>query len=91
MARDDGYREAEKRIEATRRSGKTELDLSDLELTELPESLGQLAQLQRLDVDNNQLTALPEPAIRIVTSVRRLNSLFPCSTRSRRPSSSLSS
>ena len=60
MARDDGYREAEKRIEATRRSGKTELDLSDLELTELPESLGQLAQLQRLDVDNNQLTALPE-------------------------------
>ena len=60
MARDDGYREAERRIEAARRSGETALDLSGLKLTALPESLGQLTQLQGLFLDNNWLTALPE-------------------------------
>ena len=60
MARDDRWREAEKRIEAARRSGETALDLSRLKLTALPESLGQLARLERLSLHSNQLTALPE-------------------------------
>ena len=49
-----------RRIEAARQSHATVLDLSALELEALPESLGQLTQLQQLHVWNNQLTALPE-------------------------------
>jgi len=67
MARDEPYQRAERKIEKARRSGTKELDLSaawdttDSEkLTELPESLGQLTQLQKLELSNNQLTALPE-------------------------------
>ena len=37
-----------------------ELDLSDNQLTSLPESIGDLAQLKELDLGNNQLTSLPE-------------------------------
>ena len=60
MARDEAYRAAEQEIEAARRSGAKELDLSQMQLTELPEALGQLSQLQGLYLDHNQLTALPE-------------------------------
>src|SRR6185503_20947453 len=66
MARDAAYREAEKKIEEARQSGATELDLSGKwneespKLTELPESLSQLTQLQSLDLGNNRVTALPE-------------------------------
>jgi hypothetical protein len=85
MVRDQAYREAEKRIEAARRSGAKELDLSNKldipddvkptelpktlrqrtelmilnRLTTLPESLGQLTQLQSLGLNYNQLTDLP--------------------------------
>jgi internalin A len=59
MAKDGAYQKAEQRIAEARRTGARELNLSGLELTELPESLGQLTQLQTLDVSNNQLTALP--------------------------------
>ncbi|MGZ8923967.1 MAG: leucine-rich repeat domain-containing protein, partial [Methylosarcina sp.] len=34
--------------------------VSDNQLTVLPESLGQLSQLQELNVSDNQLSALPE-------------------------------
>ena len=37
-----------------------ELDLSDNQLTSLPERIGDLAQLKKLDLGNNQLTSLPE-------------------------------
>jgi len=60
MARDQAYLQAEKKIEEARRSGTTELDLWQMKLTELPESLGQLAKLQNLNLSLNQLTSLPE-------------------------------
>lgn len=67
MARDAAYRKAEEKIEQARRTGATELDLSvawddkkSPKLTELPESLGHLTQLQSLNLSRMQLTALPE-------------------------------
>src|SRR5574341_419688 len=65
MARDKAYREAEKKIEEARRKGAKELDLSNYgkdkpKLSELPESLGQLTELLKLELHYNKLTALPE-------------------------------
>jgi internalin A len=60
MARDEAYRKAEEKIEEARRSRAKELDLNRMGLTELPESLGQLMQLQSLNLSGNHLTALPE-------------------------------
>jgi Leucine-rich repeat (LRR) protein/GTPase SAR1 family protein len=66
MARNEAYRIAEQKIEEALRSGATQLDLSarfvakDDKLTELPDSLAQLTQLQQLYLRNNQLTALPD-------------------------------
>src|SRR5215510_2152430 len=64
MAQNEAYRRAERKIEIALMSGK-ELDLSmrwggnSEKLTELPESLGQLTQLQSLDLSGNRLTELP--------------------------------
>ncbi|MFT5465988.1 MAG: GTPase SAR1 family protein [Verrucomicrobiales bacterium] len=60
MARDEAYRRAEKKIEEAFRTGAKDLDLSNMWLIELPESLGQLTQLQTLGASRNKLTALPE-------------------------------
>lgn len=65
MARDKAYRKAEQMIADALRTGATELDLGNIgtkesALTELPESLSQLTQLQKLSLSNNQLTTLPE-------------------------------
>lgn len=51
---------AEDRIQRARKSGHMILDLSDLSLTDLPESISRLPRLHTLSLQNNQLTSLPE-------------------------------
>jgi len=51
---------AEERIQKALRRGETSLDLRELGLTTLPESLGQLTHLRELDLFQNKLTVLPE-------------------------------
>ena len=58
MAGDEAYREAERKIEAARRLNAKAT--RSLDLSEVPASLGQLTQLQSLDLTRNRLTALPE-------------------------------
>ncbi|ALF52156.1 hypothetical protein ACX27_03690 [Nostoc piscinale CENA21] len=60
MVRDEAYREAEQRIEQARREDAVELDLSNMGLTEVPEAIANLTQLQTLNLSNNQLTELSE-------------------------------
>jgi hypothetical protein len=78
MDKDEAYREAEKEIEQARWSGAAELDLSGSydhkkpKLTQLPESLGQLTQLQTLNLSDNKLTTLPE-SLGQLTQLQTLN------------------
>ncbi len=51
---------AEAKVQEALRSNAFELDLSNLALTVLPATLGQLRTLKKLDFSHNQLTALPE-------------------------------
>ena len=67
MTQNKAYREAEQKIEKARRTGATELDLSngfrtqdDEKLAELPKLLWKLIQLQSLDLSEDQLTAVPD-------------------------------
>ena len=60
MARDKGYQTAEMKIEEARRTNATELDLCIMMLTEVPESVSELTQLQRLHLGGNKLATLPE-------------------------------
>jgi hypothetical protein len=53
------YLEAEKKIEEALKSGVTELSLGGMNLTELPESLRQLTQLETLYLYDNKLAELP--------------------------------
>ncbi|MBD2302094.1 leucine-rich repeat protein [Nostoc sp. FACHB-190] len=71
MARDEAYREAAQRIEQARREGALELDLSSMGLTEVPEAIASLTQLQQLDLSSNELTELPE-AIANLTQLQTL-------------------
>src|SRR5689334_7444330 len=56
----EGSQEALRRMEAARQSNATKLHLNGLDLTEVPESIGQLRQLQIHRLDNNRLTSVPE-------------------------------
>ena len=47
----EGFAEAERRIAEALRTGATELNLSKLGLTALPESLGQLGSLEEIHLD----------------------------------------
>ena len=51
-------RDADRRISKAQREGAVKLDLSGLELRNLPYGLHQLTQLQSLNLSNNRLTTL---------------------------------
>ncbi|MEH2461168.1 leucine-rich repeat domain-containing protein [Nostoc sp.] len=72
MARDKAYRKAKQRIEEARRERAIELDLSNMGLTQLPEAIASLTQLQNLDLSNNELMELPE-AIASLIQLQMLN------------------
>jgi len=65
------YEIALQRIEAARESNATQLDLSNLGLTELPPEIGHLSSLQALSMFDNQLTILP-PEIGQLSNLRAL-------------------
>lgn len=56
---------AEARIQEALKNRETVLDLSGLGLTEVPESVAKVSQLQALYLDDNQLTTLPESVVRL--------------------------
>ena len=60
MAQETAYREAQRRIQRAYRENATVLELSNMKLTKVPESIAKLSRLQRLYLDNNRLTQLPE-------------------------------
>ncbi|MEM8720468.1 MAG: COR domain-containing protein [Cyanobacteria bacterium P01_G01_bin.39] len=72
MAKDAAYRQAEAKIAAALKEGATELDLSGMELTEIPEAIANLTQLQRLDLSFNQIREIPE-AITNLSQLQILN------------------
>jgi C-terminal of Roc, COR, domain/Ras of Complex, Roc, domain of DAPkinase/Leucine rich repeat/Leucine Rich repeats (2 copies) len=59
MARDEAYWEAERRIEKVQRDGAATLNLSGMNLTEVPEAIASLTQLKTLDLSYNKLTSVP--------------------------------
>ena len=73
MAHDKAYYEAEKKIEEALKSDTKELDLSDMKLTELPESIGQLIHLLKLNIGGNyssgkmnQIISLPVSLLKLI-------------------------
>ena len=72
MLGNEAYREAQQRIEEARREGARTLDLSYMELTEVPESIASLTELRLLNLFNNQLTKLPET----IASLTQLQQLY---------------
>jgi internalin A len=68
----DNLAEAMARIEKVRRDKDISLDLSSLSLTELPESIRQLPQLQRLFLQINRLVVLPKS----ISQLPQLQELF---------------
>ena len=71
MTEDKGFKEAEQRIHQAVEDGSLILDLSNLELENIPETISQLTQLQELDLSDNQLSTLPE-AFAQLTQLQKL-------------------
>ncbi|HKQ75083.1 MAG TPA: COR domain-containing protein [Blastocatellia bacterium] len=60
------------KIERAAAEGATSLDLSENQLTSLPQGIAKLTNLTRLDLRNNQLTSLPPE----IAKLTKLTSLF---------------
>lgn len=68
---EEAYETALYLIEQARKEGNVKLDLSHLDLTEVPPEIGQLTGLQLLNISSNQLTAIP-PEIGRLTNLQTL-------------------
>ncbi len=68
----ESQNKATERIQAALKTGAVELDLSGLDLTEVPEAIAQLTNLKSLVLDNNELTSLPD-AIAQLTNLKSLD------------------
>jgi internalin A len=55
-----GWQEATRRIEEARRTGDRSLTLTNLALTEIPDSFFTLPDLEEIDLSRNKLTAVPD-------------------------------
>ncbi|MEG5172578.1 leucine-rich repeat domain-containing protein [Microcoleus sp. B3-D7] len=71
MLGNEGDREARQRIEQAQQEGAITLDLREMKLRSLPESITSLTQLQQLNLCENQLRSLPE-SIASLTQLQRL-------------------
>ena len=72
MLGNEAYRAAQQRIKQARRDRARTLDLSERKLTEVPQGLASLTQLQELYLSNNQLTEVPEE----IASLTQLQKLY---------------
>ncbi len=71
-AENNPLQEAVRRIEEVNRSDAAFLDLSELNLTAVPDTLCRLANLQQLTLGNNQITTIP----RSLSQLTKLQRLF---------------
>ena len=72
MTVDKVHEIVKKLVLKAKKEGATSLDLSEMQLTELPEEIYQLVQLETLDLSNNRLRILP----REIGQLTQLKSLF---------------
>lgn len=72
MTPEEGYKEALRRIEEVEREKATYLNLSGLDLIDIPPELFKLADLQILGLDENQITVIPEK----IGSLKNLSILY---------------
>ena len=68
----ENMKEAQRRIDQAAQEQSTELNLSDLGLTTLPDAIGTLTNLKELDLSHNQFTILPD-IISTLTNLQVLN------------------
>jgi len=66
----DPLAEGERRIEEAKRFGYTELDLSGLGLTAIPDSVAQLTNLQTLSLHTNRITTIPNSVAKLANLER---------------------
>ena len=71
MARDQAYRLAEEKIKQARRDGATKLDLYGMELTEVPEAIGELL----LPLCGAEVYAKTPPSQRPQAAIARLRTM----------------
>ncbi|MEM9271473.1 MAG: COR domain-containing protein [Cyanobacteria bacterium P01_F01_bin.143] len=60
MAKDAAYGQAEQKIAEALQEGATKLYLNDMKLTEIPEAIANLTQLQTLNLCRNRITKIPD-------------------------------
>lgn len=70
MTPEEAQYAAKQRIEVARQEESTELDLSNLGLSEVPEELGELTHLQELRLDQNRLASFPSVILNLINLSR---------------------